>query len=216
MEEEQSGEGLMRDPSINPPPVRKILQSIGNEKIESIQLIRTPLSKISRFLLNIASLGQLESKLKETNIDQLFHLSLLINGKYELDKQDTIKLIRNQNAVKSDSETLIIPVSSNITINELLENTQRQMGQNYAPYDAVNNNCSIFISNVLSSNGLSTDNSDTFLTQKTIELFSKFPSITEKLVKLGTDLGAVVDKAIYGEGEQYIHNFGLHRCKLKF
>ena len=216
MQEEQKGEGLMRDPSINPPPVRKILQSIGNEKIESIQLIRTPLSKISRFLLNIASLGQLESKLKETNIDNLFHLSLLINGKYELDKQDVIKLIRNQNAVKSDSETLIIPVSSNITINELLENTQRQMGQNYAPYDAVNNNCSIFISNVLSSNGLSTDNSDTFLNQKTIELFSKFPSITEKLVKLSTNLGAVVDKAIYGEGEQYIHNFGLHRCKLKF
>lgn len=215
MEEEQSGEGLMRDPTLNPPPVRKILQSIGNEKIESIQLIRTPLSKISRFLLNIASLGQLESKLKETNIDNLFHLSLLINGKYELDKQDVIKLIRNQNAVKQDSETLIIPVSSNITINELLENTQRQMGQNYAPYDAVNNNCSILISNVLSANGLSTDNSDTFLNQKTIELFSKFPSITEKLVKLGTDLGAVVDKAIYGEG-QYIHNFGLHRCKIKF
>jgi len=197
--------------------VRKILQSIGNEKVESLQLIRTPLSKISRFLLNIASLGQLESKLKETNIDQLFHLSLLINGKYELDKQDVIKLIRNQNAVKSDSETLIVPVSSNFTINEMIENTQRQMQDRYAPYDAVDNNCSIFISNVLSSNGLSTDNSDTFLNQKTIELFSKFPSITEKLVKFGTDLGAVVDKAIYGEGVgQYIHNFGLPRCQLKF
>lgn len=213
---EQTGDGLMRDATLNPPPVRKILQSIGNEKIQSIQLIRTPLSKISRFLLNIASLGQLESKLKETNIDQLFHLSLLINGKYELDKQDVIKLIRNQNAVKSDSETLIVPVSSNITINELLENTQRQIGSSYAPYDAVNNNCSIFISNVLSSNGLSTDNSDTFLNQKTIELFSKFPSITEKIVKLGTDLGAVVDRAIYGEGEMYIHNFGLPRCTLNF
>jgi len=214
---EQTGEGIMRDPTLNPPPVRKILQSIGNEKVESLQLIRTPLSKISRFLLNIASLGQLESKLKETNIDQLFHLSLLINGKYELDKQDVIKLIRNQNAVKSDSETLIVPVSSNFTINEMIENTQRQMQDRYAPYDAVDNNCSIFISNVLSSNGLSTDNSDTFLNQKTIELFSKFPSITEKLVKFGTDLGAVVDKAIYGEGVgQYIHNFGLPRCQLKF
>jgi hypothetical protein len=211
------GDGLTRDPSINPPPVRKILQSIGSEKVESLQLIRTPLSKISRFLLNIASLGQVERKLKETNIDQLFHLSLLINGKYELDKQDVIKLIRNPNAVKSDSETLIVPVSSNITINELLQNTQNQMGDRYAPYDAVNNNCSIFISNVLSSNGLSTDNSDIFLNQKTIELFSKFPSITEKLVKLSTDLGAVVDKAIYGEGDKpYIHNFGLPICKLKF
>ena len=213
----QSGDGLARDPTINPPAVRKILQSIGNEKVESLQLIRTPLSKISRFLLNIASFGQLESKLKETGIDDLFHLSLLINGKYELDKQEVIKLVRNPNAVKENSQTLIVPVSSNLTINEMIENTRLQMGDRYAPYDAVNNNCSVFISNVLSANNLSTENSDIFLNQKTIELFQKFPSISEKLVKFGTDIGAVVDKTLYGEGNKpYIHNFGLHRCKLQF
>lgn len=214
----QQGEGLTRDPTINPPAVRKILQSIGNEKVESLQLVRTPLSKISRFLLNIASFGQLESKLKETGIDDLFHLSLLINGKYELDKQEVIKLVRNPNAVKENSQTLVVPVSSNLTINEMIENTQRQMGSNYAPYDAKTNNCSIYISNVLSSNGLSTENSNIFLNQKTIELFEKFPSISEKLVKFGTDIGAVVDKTLYGEGAkgQYVHNFGLPHCTLKF
>lgn len=213
----QQGDGLTRDPTINPPAVRKILSQIGNEKVESLQLVRTPLSKISRFLLNIASFGQLESKLKETGIDDLFHLSLLINGKYELDKQEVIKLVRNQNAVKENSETLVIPVSSNLTINEMIENTRLQMGSNYAPYDAINNNCSVFISNVLSSNNLSTENSDIFLNQKTIELFNKFPSISEKLVKFGTDIGAVVDKTLYGEGQGlYIHNFGLPRCKLQF
>lgn len=214
---EQSGDGLTRDPTKNPPAVRKILQSIGNEKVESLQLIRTPLSKISRFLLNIASFGQLESKLKETGIDELFHLSLLINGKYELDKQEVIKLVRNPNAVKENSETLIVPVSSNLTINEMIENTQKQMGQNYGTYNAINNNCSVFISNVLSANNLSTENSDIFLNQKTIELFDKFPSISEKLVNLGTDIGAVVDKTLYGEGDKpYIHNFGLPHCTLKF
>lgn len=214
----QSGDGLTRNPINNPPAVRKILSQIGNEKVESLKLIRTPLSKISRFLLNIASLGQLESKLKETGIDDLFHLSLLINEKYELDKQDVIKLIRNPNAVKENSQTLVVPVSSNFTINEMLENTRQKMGSNYAPYDARTNNCSIFISNVLSANGLSTENSNIFLNQKTIELFEKFPSISEKLVKFGTELGAVVDKALYGEGVagQYIYNFGLPHCTLKF
>jgi hypothetical protein len=212
----QQGDGLTRDPTINPPAVRKILQSIGNEKVESLQLVRTPLSKISRFLLNIASFGQLESKLKESNIDDLFHLSLLINGKYELDKQEVIKLVRNPNAVKENSQTLVIPVSSNLTINEMIENTQRQMGQNYGTYDAKTNNCSIFISNVLSANNLSTENSDIFLNQKTIELFNKFPSISEKLVKFGTDIGGIVDKTLYGEGKPYIHNFGLPHCTLKF
>jgi len=222
----QSGDGIMRDPTINPPAVRKILSQIGNEKIESLQLVRTPLSKISRFLLNIASFGQLESKLKETNIDDLFHLSLFINGKYVLEKNEVIKLTRNPNEVKDNSQTLVVPVSSNLTINELIENTRQQMGDRYAPYDAVTNNCSVFLSNVLSANGLSTDNSDTFLTQKTIELFEKFPSISSKIVKFATDVAASVDKAIYGEGQNIgglkdnnmplLYNFGLHRCKLQF
>ena len=214
---EQTGDGIFtREPTTNPPAVRKILQSIGNEKVESLQLVRTPLSKISRFLLNIATFGQLESKLKESNIDDLFHLSLFINGKYVLEKNEVIKLTRNANEVKDNSQTLVVPVSSNLTINEMIENTQKQMGDRYAPYDAVTNNCSVFISNVLSANGLMTDNAETFLNQKTIELFQKFPSISEKIVKFATDIGASVDKALYGEGQQYIHNFGLHRCTLKF
>ena len=212
----QVGDGFFtRDPTINPPPVRKMLQTIGNEKVESLQLVRTPLSKISRFLLNIASFGQLENKLKESNIDDLFHLSLLINGQYVLEKNEVIKLTKNPNEVKENSQTLVIPVSSNLTINEMIENTQKQMGQNYAPYDAKTNNCSVFISNVLSANGLSTENSDIFLNQKTIELFEKFPSISEKLVRFATDIGASVDRQLYGEGP-YVHNFGLPYCKLKF
>ncbi len=222
----QSGDGITRDPTINPPPVRKILSQIGNEKVESLQLVRTPLSKISRFLLNIATFGQLESKLKESNIDDLFHLSLFINGKYVLEKNEVIKLTRNANEVKDNSQTLVVPVSSNLTINELIENTRLKMGSNYAPYDAVTNNCSVFLSNVLSANGLSTENSETFLNQKTIELFQRFPNISEKIVKFATDIGAAVDKAIYGEGQNIgglknknlplLYNFGLHRCKLQF
>ena len=224
---EQSGDGIFtRDPTINPPPVRKILSQIGDEKVESLQLVRTPLSKISRFLLNIATFGQLESTLKESNIDDLFHLSLFINGKYVLEKNEVIKLTRNANEVKDNSQTLVLPVSSNLTINEMIENTQKRMSSNYAPYDAVTNNCSVFISNVLSANGLMTDNAETFLNQKTIELFQKFPSISEKIVKFATDIGASVDKALYGEGQKgrglddiqrpQLHNFGLHRCKLQF
>ena len=224
---EQTGDGIFtREPTTNPPAVRKILSQIGNEKVESLQLVRTPLSKISRFLLNIATFGQLESKLKESNIDDLFHLSLFINSKYVLEKNEVIKLTRNANEVKDNSQTLVLPVSSNLNINEMIENTRLQMGDRYAPYDAVTNNCSVFISNVLSANGLMTDNSETFLNQKTIELFQKFPSISEKIVKFATDVGASVDKALYGEGQKgrglddiqrpQLHNFGLHRCKLKF
>jgi DNA-binding TFAR19-related protein (PDSD5 family) len=215
---EQEGEGvILRDPTINPPPVRNLLNSIGPEKVSSIKLIRTPLSKATQFLLNIASFGQLQEKMKEIAIDKLFHLSMLINGQYELEKNEVIKMRVNPNAVKFDSETLDVPVNTDITIQQLMDNTQKQMGQNYGSYDAKTNNCSVFLSNVLSANGLSNSNSETFINQKTEELFNSFPALSKKIVDLGTTAGAVVERQISGEGEGgYIYNFGLPRCKLLF
>jgi hypothetical protein len=194
------GDGiLLRDPKINPPKVRKILETIGNEKVSSIKLVRTPLSKASEFLLNVASFGQLKEKMKEANIDKLFHLSMLINGKYILEKNEVIMLTKG-NSIKSDSETQDVPVNKDITINQLLENTQKKMGDKYGPYDAKTNNCSVFLSNVLSANGLSSSSSNEFINQKTDELFKSFPKLTEKIVQAGTTAGAVVNRLIEGEG----------------
>jgi hypothetical protein len=47
--------------------------------------------------------------LKEIGIDKLFHLSMLINGRYELEKNEVIKFRIHPNAVKSNSETLMVP-----------------------------------------------------------------------------------------------------------
>lgn len=200
----QQGEGiLLRDPTINPPKVRKILESIGNEKIESITLIRTPLSKSTKFLVNVATLGQLKNKMKEADIDELFHLSMLINGKYQLEKNEVIMLAQDSNAIKENSQTLEVPVNKDITINQLLENTQKQMGNNYGSYDGRTNNCSVFLSNVLSSNGLSNPNTEEFVNQKTEELFSLFPSLSSKIIKFGTNVGAFVNRQIEGEGKAF-------------
>lgn len=197
----QEGDGLLlRDSTKSPPQVLKLLSQIGSEKVTTIKLIRTPLSKATQFLLNIASFGQLQEKLKQANIDTLFHLSMLINDKYELEKNEVIKFRINPNAIKSDSQTLDIPVDKDVTIQELLNNTKTQMGSNYGSYNAKTNNCSVFLSNVLSSNGLNNSNSDTFINQKTNELFDIFPELTEKIVNLGTTAGAVVDRQIQGEG----------------
>lgn len=214
----QEGDGLLlRDSTKSPPQVLKLLSQIGSEKVTTIKLIRTPLSKATQFLLNIASFGQLQEKLKQANIDTLFHLSMLINDEYELEKNEVIKFRINPNAVKTDSQTLDIPVDTDVTIQELLNNTKTQMGSNYGPYNAKTNNCSVFLSNVLSSNGLNNSNSDTFINQKTNELFDIFPELTEKIVNLGTTAGAVVDRQIQGEGkaQEKIYNFGLPYSKIK-
>ena len=216
MEQHQEGDGLFRDSTINPPQVRKLLSKIGSETLTDIILVRTPLSKTTQFLLNIASFGQLQSAMKEAKIDKLFHLSMLINGKYQLEKNEVIKMVKNPNTISLNSETLIVPINESISIKQMLENTQKQMGSSYGSYDAVSNNCSVFLSNILSSNNLNNENTDTFLNQSTQELFGLFPSLSKYLVKLGTDTGAIVDRQLQGEGNMpYIHNFGYPRYKIK-
>ena len=217
----QTGDGLLiRDPSINPPLVRKILQSIGNEKVSSLTLIRTPLSKTTRFLLNIVSLGQLESKMKELKIDDLFHLSMLINGKYTLEKNEVIRLYKSSSIPKG-SNVLQIPITHEFTINEMLENTRKSMGSNYGSYNAKTNNCSIFLSNVLNSNQLLTNNAETFLQQNTIDLFNSFPKYTEKITNLATTTASAINRQLEGEGQVNYDTLSMYnnqypKCKVVF
>jgi len=143
----------------------------------------------------------------------LFHLSMLINGKYELEKNAVISFKQNPSAVKNNSETLNVPITGDITISNLIDNTKKQMGANFGPYNAETNNCSVFLSNVLSANGLTTEASTTFVNQKTAELFSKFSKLTKPIVDAATTAGAVADRLIEGEGSR-IHNFGLQEIAL--
>lgn len=206
----QEGNGLLRNPNINPPKVRKLLEEIGNEEIRSIKLVRTPLSSATKTLLNIASFFTLDKTVAKIGVDKFFHLSMLINGKYVYEKNEVINMTKDPNIVKSNSETLDVPIDKSITINELVSNTQAKMKNNYAPYNARDNNCSIFISNVLDANGLQNQNTKTFLSQKTQELFDGFPSLTKNIVDLATTAGAVVDKAIQGEGANKMNPLNIN------
>lgn len=229
--EEMVGDGLLRDPKIDPPAVRKILQSIGPEVVQSIKLVRTPLSASTRFLLNVASFGQLNEKMKEADIDELFHLRMIINDKYSLEKNEVIRLY-NSNKVESGSQVLPVNVSGQTTIQQMLDKTKERMGDLYGAYNAQTNNCGDFLFNVLSANGWITQEATNFTKQKTIELFKKFPSLTAKIVNLGTEAGAVASRVLEGEGacccrmkggeqvgnghQMKLYNFQLPECKIKF
>jgi hypothetical protein len=201
--EEQGGEGfLTRDPTINPPSVRKYLEKRGNDSIFKIKIIRTPLSASTKLLLNVATLGGVKQAMENANIDELFHLSMIINDDILLEKNEVINLRKAKSTDYTDKTQIIdVPVTNqDLTYNQLFENTQKKMGQNYGAYNAKTNNCSVFISNVLSANGLDTAESNKFVNQKTEQLFQSFQSLSEKLVNLATSLGASVDRLFKGEG----------------
>lgn len=191
---------IIRANNTNPPKVRSFLKTHGSDLIQSITLVRTPLSKATKWALNLVANGQLASALKEIGVEELFHLSMIINEKYTFEKNEVIKL-STHGRIPEGSETLNINMKNKqITINQMVENTMKRMGSNYALYDAVHNNCSNFIENVLQSNGLFNATAGTFLRQKTVELFSKFPLLSRFLTHAATTAGAVVDRQLQGEG----------------
>lgn len=194
-------ESFKRKPGLLPPPVRKMLDTKGSVKISSIKIVRTPLSGFITSLLNVISLGAYQKAVKESPYDSMFHLAMLINGRYTTEKNEVIKLYQGT-PVKKNSETFDLLVSKNITIGELFENGRKKMGDdNFTNYDARSNNCQDFLLGLLDGSGLTTDEARKFIKQDAEVIFKKMPSVSEKIGRFLTDVGAVGERVMEGEGQ---------------
>lgn len=195
------GEGLIkRNDGTLPPKVRNLLNKVGNETITKMEIVRYPI-KLSK-IFNLISLGRYQKFIEQNGFDKLFHLSLYLNDKYILEKNEVINMEIDNPLSVNESESMSVNLSSKqITFNELLDKTKSYMGdKNFSNYDARKNNCQVFITSVLKSNGLLTDANKGFINQDVEKIFEGIPSIAEKLIKGVTDTASIVDRQIYGEG----------------
>lgn len=201
MQRKQEGEGVfMRDPTILPPSARKLLEQIGNEPITSIEIVRTPLSSFTRGFLNLISLGQFD-KISKKSYDQIFHLSLWINGKYNLEKNEVIQFNqKNPKEAKSEVKS-VSNIPQGLTFQTLIDKTKARMGANFGPYDAQFNNCQDFLTNIFQANGIGDSSDLQFIKQDTKEIFEKLPEFSKVLGKAATNLGAIFDRLIQGNGD---------------
>jgi hypothetical protein len=103
---------------------REMLKAHGNKIITSIVIVRSPISNILYQTLNNLTLGQLDQRLNDYNCNHLFHLKVIINNKYSIEKESTIKFTNN-NHVPANSETREVKsIPHNLTIGKLCENWQ--------------------------------------------------------------------------------------------
>lgn len=200
---DNTGKGLKRKAGVYPPAVRNMLKSIGNETITSLKVVRTPLSKYLRFLLNVLTLNAFERALRESPYDSMFHLALFINDKYTTDKQSVVNLTKS-NPVQKNSETKDVPVENKqVTIQELLDNGRKQMGdEKFSNYDARTNNCQSYVIGLLQGSGFLTNDVQQFIKQDAEVIFKKLPTLSQKLMSFTTELGAVADRITEGEGKK--------------
>ena len=190
------GKGLTRNPTSNPPQVRAFLATHGTEKVTTIKLVRVPLT--IRKIADVLTGNKIAEALKKAEVDEVFHLAMLLNGKYILEKNAVISL--KAGSFPSNAESVSVPVTKTVTIDELLMNTQKRMGSSYGTYNLRSNNCSDFLSNVLYANGLSTPEAQKFLKQEAGTILKNLPSIYEKVIDIVTKTQAVIDRVVEGEG----------------
>lgn len=220
------GSGFIRQDY--PPYVRKLLKQYGDRKILAMKACRTPVV-LTGEILNVVSLGQFKKNIENKPYDEIFHLDLRIElepgSRKIMDKPQTKSQMKFAEKVNERRQTMLlekihvinasmnpsekpntdfsfIPIHSNeLTINKLLEGAKRILGPKFFTYDAYDNNCQDFILAILNGSNIGTEENRKFIKQDTEELFDKIPK-TKKIARVATDIGATLDRIVYGEGNR--------------
>jgi hypothetical protein len=190
-----------------PPKVRNILKKYGDEIIVSYKLKRTPVSSLITSALNIVSFGEFNKRFKNSDYDQLFHLFLELttqSGKrISVEKNEVINMdVSPPVRPNEEVEDIINNIPTGLTINTLMNNTQKKMGKsNYFNYNSKSNNCQDFILSILQANNIGNESDVEFVKQNTEFLFENLP-ILQRIANATTDLGAKVDVLTNGAGNK--------------
>nr|WPF46688.1 MAG: hypothetical protein [Lake Baikal virophage 9] len=185
--------------------VNKILKKYGNTVIQSITICRYPINSMIKKALEIASWSTIK-------YDQLFHLSMVFNGNILIEKNSVISMTINPK-FPPDTETISINIPANMTINQFIQNGLTTMGPDkFFSYSAFDNNCQVFIMNLLNSNNIDNDDANNFIKQDTESIFASNPTL-RKLTNNITDTDGRIREIIGGgklSGGKLIENLQHH------
>jgi hypothetical protein len=179
---------------------KRTIATFGSSPIVSITLSRAPIQSFITKALDLVSFGKFSKLQQKYGFDRLFHLSMIAdiehNGarrKVTIEKNAVIN-ISSKFKSEADAEFKSVPMKGSITLSTLMDKTQAMMGSQFFPYNAFNNNCQVFINDVLKANHLLTPELHEWLFQNVDQIASELPSYTKAIANAVTTTGAVADK----------------------
>jgi hypothetical protein len=177
------------------PKVNRILQDMGDAVIQSATIGRSP---VQSFITNIIKV------VSSTPYEKLFHLFIILHtnkGDVLLEKNEVINM--EKGGAPKNSELIEVPsVPAGLTVQQLIDNTAKYMGNDFIPYAAGHNNCQDFQMAVLTSNNMITPKLKEFVKQDTTEIF-KSPWF-RKLANTVTDIAGRANVIMQGGGTELI------------
>lgn len=185
-----------------PKKVRDMIESMekkGEDTITQMQIIRKPVEEYVKILLQGISKGSYDDAVKNSPYDKMFHLSMRLNGKYRLEKNEVISLSHAAANLDDGAEFVRVAIPRGedqppITIRSLLEKTKEHMGPlAFTDYNARSNNCQDFVMAVLNANGLCTEMLESFTHQNAETIFQGMPGVVSSIAETLTDVAAAAD-----------------------
>jgi len=195
------------------PKVRDILNKYGDFTITNIYIRRKPIVNMIDRFLNLISFGQLDKAKAELGYDKLFHLSMVLllrptnkpsgsgGAVYVLvEKNEVINMDMLSYKQVISQPHLQFGIPSGTSFRDIIERAQHMTGSDFFKYDAFNNNCQMFIAGILQASGLLNEKFKLFILQDTESILKRLPSFIQPLARGATNIAALADVAISGEG----------------
>jgi len=197
-----------------PKSFRKFLEKHGSEPLNSFEVYRVPLDKLTTVMLHLITAGQWNEIKKRGGQDKLFHVFAIINGKYTYEKT-AVPVLKEGTSAAEGNEHSSAPVQK-MTILEFITNAIKAMGDKYYTYSALGgNNCQNFLIDSLKANGMLNHIISNFLFQDIRKLVEETPAFSKWLAQKTTDIANAAQYA-YEEATEKRGGKRQHKTNRRF
>jgi hypothetical protein len=185
-----------------PPQSVAFLQKNGGEEVKSLKVRRAPIAKMLEYAFEAISMGTWFKAKKRVGYDKIFHLSLIVNDRYTVQKLADVSMTM-KDADMPNSEFMDIPLKNGrLFIKDMMDRTLEAEGpKTFFTYHPFTNNCQHFIYSILQANGLLDGEAKigNFIMQPVENLVKRMPDYTAAVLNTLTNFGAIT--GITGAGK---------------
>ena len=169
---------------------QRTIQLYSAQNVTQLVIHRKPIPSIFNTLLNICTSGKWNAERNKNNLlNTLYHLTLectLADGtKVFCQKNERIE-ITTCYIPSLQTEFCHVPLNGQtFTLNEMLKKTNTLMGDSkYFLFSPMDNNCQVYIKNILTAMDLYTETIDKFVFQNVDDVVATFSPLANKCIDL--------------------------------
>jgi hypothetical protein len=174
---------------------KQFIKQHGNDTLKELKVGRTPINATIKLGFDLLAGGEFSKAQKQLGVDEFFHLYLVLNNRFVIEKNETVNVKPYHKQADEQSHDIALPEAP-ITIADFIKKADD--GKHFwLEYDPIKNNCQMWVAKVLGANGLFNDAViKKFVLQDTEELLKHMPNYNPDLVRDIVDTGSIINRII--------------------